>query len=74
MLCCKFFGQKLLLFFFFVMWLQHERTVGGQSVRLSTLGVSSVDRRLLHAAELRLTSVRRHGRGRGRGQDVGVRP
>ena len=38
-------------------------TVGGQSVRLTSLGVGGVDSRLLHAAELRLASVGRHGRG-----------
>lgn len=52
----------------------HDRTVGGQSVWLPTLGVSSVDSGLLHAAELWLTSVRRHGRGRRCGEDVGVGP
>lgn len=50
------------------------RTVGGQSVWLSTLGVGRVDGWLLHAAELRLPSVRRHGGCRRRGQDVGVGP
>lgn len=50
------------------------RTVGGQSVWLSTLGVSRVDGGLLHAAELRLPGVCRHGGGRRRGQDVGVGP
>lgn len=49
-------------------------TIGGQSVCLSCLGVSSVDGRLLHAAELGLTSVRRHGRGCRCGENVRVGP
>lgn len=48
-------------------------TIGRQAVRLSCLGVGGVDRRLLHAAELGLASVRRHGRCRRRGEDVRVR-
>lgn len=48
-------------------------TVAGKSVGLARLRVR-VDRRLLHAAELRLARVRRHGRGGRGGQDVGVRP
>lgn len=49
-------------------------TIGGQSVRLSCLGVSSVDGGLLHAAELGLASVRRHGRGCRCGENVRVGP
>lgn len=49
-------------------------TIGGQSVCLSCLGVRGVDGRLLHAAELGLTGVRRHGRGRRCGEDVRVGP
>lgn len=48
-------------------------TIGRQPVRLSCLGVGSVDGRLLHAAELRLASVRRHGRCCWRGEDMRVR-
>lgn len=47
-------------------------TIGGQSVRLSGLRVSGVDGGLLHAAELGLPGVRRHGRGRRCGENVGV--
>lgn len=47
-------------------------TVGGQSVWLSSLRVCGVDGGLLHAAELGLPGVRRHGRGRRRGENVGV--
>lgn len=49
-------------------------TIGGQSVCLSCLGVSRVDGRLLHAAELRLTGVCRHGRGCRCGENVRVGP
>ncbi|TNN82556.1 hypothetical protein EYF80_007074 [Liparis tanakae] len=49
-------------------------TVGGQSVRLPCLGVSGVDGRLLHAAELGLTGVRGHGRGRRGGENVRIGP
>lgn len=48
-------------------------TIGGQSVRLPSLRVSGVDSGLLHAAELGLPGVRRHGRGRRCGENVGVR-
>lgn len=48
------------------------RTIGRQAVRLSCLGVRGVDGRLLHAAELGLASVRRHGRGGRRGQNMRV--
>lgn len=48
-------------------------TIGRQPVRLSCLGVRRVDGRLLHAAELVLASVRRHGRCCRRGEDVRVR-
>lgn len=47
-------------------------TVGGQSIRLSSLRVRSVHGRLLHAAELGLTGVRGHGRGCWRGENVRV--
>lgn len=47
-------------------------TIGGQSVRLSSLRVSGVDGGLLHAAELGLPGVRRHGWGRRCGENVGV--
>lgn len=50
------------------------RTIGRQAVRLSCLGVRGVDGRLLHAAELGLAGVRRHGRGCRRGQNVRVGP
>lgn len=48
-------------------------TIGRQAVRLSCLGVRSVDGRLLHAAELGLASIRRHGRCCRRGEDMRVR-
>ena len=50
------------------------RTVGGQSVGLSSLGVGCVDGGLLHAAELGLTSVGGHGGSSRGGQDVRVGP
>lgn len=53
---------------------KEEVTIGRQPVRLSCLGVRRVDGRLLHAAELGLASVRRHGGSRRSGEDVGVRP
>ena len=48
-------------------------TIGRQPVRLSCLGVGSVDGRLLHTAELGLASVRWHGRCCWRGEDMRVR-
>lgn len=60
---CVFVGERVFMV-----------TVSGQSVWLSRLGVSGVDGRLLHAAELGLAGVRRHGRGRRRGENVRVRP
>lgn len=48
-------------------------TIGGEAVRLCGLRVWCVHRRLLHAAELGLSSVGRHGRSHRRGQDVGIR-
>lgn len=47
-------------------------TIGRQAVWLSCLGVCGVDGRLLHAAELGLASVRRHGRGCRRGENMRV--
>lgn len=49
-------------------------TIGGKSIGLSCLGVSGVDGRLLHAVELGLAGVCRHGRGCRRGEDVRVGP
>lgn len=49
-------------------------TIGGEAVGWSGLRVGRVNCRLLHASELWLARVGRHGRSHGSRQDVGVRP
>lgn len=74
-LCSKFvlFLLRLALLWSSVLVRVLVVTVGGEAIRLSCLGVRSVDSWLLHAAELRLTSVRGHWGSCWCGQDVRIR-